>query len=537
MRCLVIEDFGTNYDESKQESYLSTYNFNSKTTVVKRSLAKALEYIDSDYNTFDTVILDIDLELGDHNVIIDKLKDIVPSTIIDNNQIISPTDLRRDAGFYVFLKLLHKGFPKDRIAFLTGNGGNSIYVCVDELITLLNGSKLSSNFNGSTDKTYIDVYEKQKENILAHLREISEISPDFTDELVDHISNHNFKDALDELIKFKRQHASVGSNTFGEWTAKFTAAGIKSPLGFRKNQEAEEFIRWKNSKEHSYYKLRSAIILACREITKLLLDEGDSVIKLHDFVYNGKNKADKVSLYSPSYFIDMLNMVESMLPIQADNNKSNIYRQMMKTISHDWEACVACEPSKDTDSLADIESGAYSCIMKLVRNWVSHNKLTDFTEESAAFIFIAAMRTMFKLPSEALGYEIELLDLIEDKPIDYKYLSDLFNPKEHKKLLINDMNTSFYALLDKANNKQVSPYELLKDIGGIKQNIKMNIKHLYKMLWHGVFYVSLEPVFNSTLNSLGINHSLKSSLISRDNSILTLLCRHTYSKTFKQANI
>ena len=96
-----------------------------------RTMEEMLDTIDQDemFN-YDLVILDINMEEGvgsGAENIVSRLKagGLYFSEEEDINELI-----RSQGGYFIFLYLLKKGFPSDRIAFLTGNA-NVLYAISD----------------------------------------------------------------------------------------------------------------------------------------------------------------------------------------------------------------------------------------------------------------------------------------------------------------------------------------------------------------------------------------------------------------------
>ena len=110
--------------------------------IIKRTLADALETIESDYNKFDLVTLDIKIDaLGDERIVHKHLHSIVPRIWK-----ISKEDLKQKAGFFLLLQLLHKGFPKERICFLTGNTSTSFDDPSLDLLEYMETNNFTSNY-------------------------------------------------------------------------------------------------------------------------------------------------------------------------------------------------------------------------------------------------------------------------------------------------------------------------------------------------------------------------------------------------------
>lgn len=95
---------------------------------VKEKMIDALEAIDNNFQNYDVIVLDINLEtgilLGEEECIIERLKKYgvcVAQKKTENG--IEEQDLKKNAGYYLYLYLLKKGFPYNRICMLSANVG------------------------------------------------------------------------------------------------------------------------------------------------------------------------------------------------------------------------------------------------------------------------------------------------------------------------------------------------------------------------------------------------------------------------------
>ncbi len=176
------------------------------------------------------------------------------------------------------------------------------------------------------------------------------------------------------------------------------------PQSFDKNENNEngyEKLRvWLKEQESiSYSTLRRGIIEACAFL-KRNLDK----IQFNEFLKE-KKEPDELK----ENIRDYLETLEKFLPLVEPENKSRYYKLFVRTLSHEWE-----DNANPKNLKGDVQreklNVAFGWIMKTVRNGMAHNSLTqDFDESSVAFLFIVAMRSMFKLNKNALEKYEELL--------------------------------------------------------------------------------------------------------------------------------
>ena len=133
-RVLWVEDNERELNDSIKSLFVET----EKKSV--DSMQKAIEEISSErlYN-YDTIVLDIDFRddrSSNYETVISRLKE----RIYLNKDQCNEHYLKENGGYLLFLYLLERGYPSDRIAFLTGNQD-----IIDKLqiYTLMNRKDLS----------------------------------------------------------------------------------------------------------------------------------------------------------------------------------------------------------------------------------------------------------------------------------------------------------------------------------------------------------------------------------------------------------
>ena len=140
-----------------------------------------------------------------------------------------------------------------------------------------------------------------------------------------------------------------------------------------------------------------------------------------------------------------LDTIAQFLPVRKPESLNEEYRLFLRTLVHEWEENISPEEivygiinkvKKDKkiddeeiikstneykteyEKIHDIHTFAW--LSKQTRNWVSHaNLLEPLNSEIIAFLFLANMRAMFKLPVEVQSYEYILLKCISKEPADF----------------------------------------------------------------------------------------------------------------------
>lgn len=512
--------------------------------VVKRTLEETLIYVEEHYHSFDTVVLDINLDLGqDLSIIKEHLRKVILRKKLET--IIKDGKLKENAGLYIFLFLLDKGFPKDRMCFLTGN--NSMEDNNDELEQFIS---FMEQYNLCDYETKADLENAINTGTYRFDMCIDQISNKLSNLLdkVDNVLDEQEVDELESLLTEKKQFSASyhwllnveknrkqdfnPTNTVAQFKEAFEQIGMTAPRGFKKKIESEEMKEWLESKDTDYYKLRRGVIEAAKSL-KLRLDE-DGFIKFNqDFQLS---YTDEQSPYSKEYFDYLLTALEEILPIREPRNKHSIYLQIIKKISHPWEGVRhEIKPHNRSEDIKKEEaskSKVYFNILKLLRNWVAHSKLTasSFLERDVAFLLIVAMRAYFSLERNKLeDFEQKLLELLKSVSTNYDSLKlDI----EKNKIPINK---SFKEIRDRYKFiHTVNFNQLLKEIGNQKDFYEKRSgkphcqpHYLMKMLWHGMYQPNIS---NGSGNYLQVSFNRRGfdNIFQHRDDIFTQLLVHTY---------
>ncbi|MDM8560909.1 hypothetical protein [Candidatus Parabeggiatoa sp. HSG14] len=256
-----------------------------------------------------------------------------------------------------------------------------------------------------------------------------------------------------------------------------------------------EWIR--KRRNNPYSTLRRGIIEGCQHIQKHLTIE----IPFSKFCTK-KNRQNVTAQNIRDYLITLQNF----LPLREPSDAKPLYKLFIRTLSHEWEDDFKPDNLKLKD-VADNESilkcqRMFGGIIKCVRNWTAHAQILDeLSECDVAFLFIVAMRAMFKLFEKTEGYENILFNLFTDK-LEKQKLKMLI--EQHSNNILLSKCTKSYSELLKAYAKVLkNKGELLKpptskqlDFSTILENMQYWDKNnkaqfnyvmgLFQMFWHGL---------------------------------------------------
>ena len=264
---------------------------------------------EKNFSKYSCAVLDINLTEGFESIQdeFDEIKDLLAKNqiqILDEHDPDQDADdyavFAENAGYYVYLYLIRRGMPAERICMLTANKGNTT-----------------------------DEWEK----------------------------NFSEKDL-------------------------FKNAGLVPPEAFDRTTEREKFHAWLDKTLTPPYRLRACIVGMSRCAEEFLSDDETKVV--------------------------LQNLPRIPLRLSTDEKVADrVFVSALREIVQPWES-----PPKDTEPL-------YRTTLKLTRNWLAHNILTEEPSLlSTAFLFGIGLRGLFgkkiKLSAEYLTWEEELLALLTD---------------------------------------------------------------------------------------------------------------------------
>lgn len=354
--------------------------------------------INSAIDEFDIVVLDIDL---DQSEVTDNVRKHATSYELEASEFL------KESGMTLFLTLLEKGFPKERIVFLTANSDKKA-----DLLDKLQRCHEKKDFD-SVD------------NIL------DEIQNGLGDEKIDEYQKLINTGDMVRLISYLKEHFGETSqsetpNTYNSFCDAYKRCRIQPPEAINKNlNDVKKHVsEWLDEHEaNQYLVLRRGIIDGCK-FAKSLPKEN---VYFNNFI----PKQDSIQHEDiVSYF----QILESFLPLREPQNKQAIYKLFVRTLSHEWEVV---DPKK-------IQGLAW--IMKNVRNWVTHNSslFGCVDEKLLSYLFIINFRLIFDFDSEIQAHELILLVLFSDA------LSEqLFKDKAKNDLLKPDIVKAYLDLKNK----------------------------------------------------------------------------------------
>ena len=232
-------------------------------------------------------------------------------------------------------------------------------------------------------------------------------------------------------------------NSTGTWEDKFLKAGIVPPKSINRN-EKEKLQKWIDSCYiNSYHKTRCTVYKACEHWKKWLGDINEKYAIAFNKLYYSKEDDEKSSIEA-DVFINMLNRVEMLYPINEPSNSNAVYYQALQVITSFHEESAKIKKINDGSKIK-----RYHQAVRNYRNWAAHNKFkcNEISEEMFTYIFCITLRTYFiEVDKQFCIDNVESIDCYESYEKDFfeKYLDSSLNidkcKEKYKKAFKNHLD-------------------------------------------------------------------------------------------------
>jgi hypothetical protein len=370
-----------------------------------KSFGESYHYINNDLNNFDLVILDINLESGTDINLVDFPDIIFPE---ENESFL------KEAGFHLYLQLLRKGFPIDRIIFLTSNTNNADK---DQRLTLV------QNFENARK-------EKNRELLKIYQVEIEQsLTPIQLSDFQTILDTKPFKETLVWLKDWAAPEMIDGElpnkNTYNDLESRFKEARLKLPEAFEKGKSCGHSLqKWlaqhcsKTNENHDifdYLTLRRGILDVIQ-----LIENNQKIILQSKF----EEILDKTS------FLEGLKWQVRDFNLAANPHKS-VYFAICDYLSKPFETF------NWKNDISNFSVQPEIIPLYLLRNWIAHGLIfgsenTVLNAQITGLAFLWAMKSIFGI--EEYGYKEELKRLFSLNTRSFNLLSD-YNATLNKDVL------------------------------------------------------------------------------------------------------
>lgn len=448
--------------------------------------------INSAIDEFDIVVLDIDL---DQSEVTDNVRKHAASYELEASEFL------KESGMTLFLTLLEKGFPKERIVFLTAN--------LDKKTDLLDKLQRSH----------------EKKDFYSVDSILDEIQNGLGDEKIDEYQKLINSGDMVRLISYLKEYYGETSqsetpNTYNRFCDAYKRCRIQPPEAINKNlNDVKKHISdWLDEHdENQYLVLRRGIIDGCKHVESY---------KSSDVFF------DKYLLENELVQVeDVMNyfgILKNFFPVREPFNKKALYKIFIRTLSHEWEAAKSIKTS-----LSKIKKDSQlAWIMRNTRHWITHNTnlFNDIDETLVAYLFIINVRVMFNSDAVMRDYESNLLKLFENESLD----EDDFI---RKKIPVNEAYIALRELVKNNSDDEIKDdyyfYTLANNIQQSKSKIRHDhrlfIKLLYQMFWLLLSYPLSQTKDSKNLSDIEFYKFNYQSM-----PYLHDLARHIYHRSFPE---
>lgn len=424
-RVLVVNDDGTKEEFVRKYKGMELWD---KDIVYCQSINEALRYLESE-NRFccDKILLDIKISWSAEEIYREKVARLVDVDSMETEY----------GGFILFMYLLARGFPINRIAFLSAyiTEEDSERTEKEQVLEFLGNQKFRKAKTDEALKKRLEKVPSQKAEMLRilenpqygprDLRPYQEIRKLLEKDLAQFKMENGQKEGLDEIDSAK------------DFFAKIKNTGLIVENKINKGNAGKLF-NWLQDEEEleAYYTFRSAAFNICDELIGFYvgLDKKknqiqDEIRRMESYTKDGQEDwmrklvlndekqeeldemkstgiyqyvgnpllPDFLERYPPQYFAGMLATIKNMLVLNVDSEEiKDISNNVVNNLISYWEGvCIDKKyqslKGKDKRRINDF---AACVVLKLTRNWKMHNLIGSVDFSSMYFIFSLSARLL-----------------------------------------------------------------------------------------------------------------------------------------------
>ncbi len=519
MRYLWIEDFdGGKTGKAELKKGLEEYFQLAGKNINLCTLEETLEFLDvpSNWRLFDAVLIDIRFKICEKEQDEEQIYIKYFSSFLTQNKYEEYTrKLGGDAntasaGVLLYLALIHRyQYPQERIAFISANvdDTSSDLAIINDMWEFVTEAKYKE-----LDATDKEDFSCLVEDAFELYKEILDIDDEEADERfpIPKTDSINWNDAklleeaivrLENELKFvKRQKKEQQENlSEAKWKelkynsvkAEFEKVGLKVPIAFEKpggEHRAEiswKFMAWvEDTLNIDYYKLRANIIPICLEVADFSND------RLYEPCRRIANKKEIKELFS-----HIMELLPHNMWLESDQT---LYTKIFK------ECVSLCEklPKPMQDSEEDRYIYACKSVLKIARNWTSHQGIKEISAYDVVFIFHILLKAFLnmRVSPQIVEYDRMLLqEFCKDyNIISYEEVKTLID--ETKACHIKEHQVAYQEFEQKATlldlkrakgykfDEAASFYDTISAIGHAYSPIRASVsmKHLYALFLDGL---------------------------------------------------
>lgn len=453
-RILIIND-----DDTEAQFYKKYDNLQKYQDMISycNDPIKAFEYITSkNFYGFDKIILDIKIEWEVPEKYMPQLNEYIDVKALNN----------ANKGFLMFMYLVARGYPINRIAFL------SAYI-KEKDEELEEKTKILEAI-----KTWKKRDTEQDSWLMQNMDQV----PSLKGRIIRILKNNSYKGikAYEEIKKILIQDIDTGSfqnSQSGireemENTESFfgllsqTGLIVQNQINKKDKEKLEEWIEKEKTEDHrNYYMFRNMVLNVCEYF---MAESPD--------IYNDFKSSDFKKNYPPDYFEELMKTIQHQFSAFKENEDiERIAENTVGNLVAFWEGLSRTPITYTNPSIKDINHYALTMLLKNTRNWHAHGRLKQIGIAFCEFIFLSSVRVIYG-DNETLADYIERDLHLNTIPIDV-------NQEFYKKIWKDVNNKTIGTSKCKANTYIISIDDLYYKYSheDARKNITLTICDLYEM--------------------------------------------------------
>ena len=453
-RILIIND-----DDTEEQFYkkYDTLQMHQDMISYCNNPTQAFEYLISEnFYGFDKIILDIKIEWEVPEKYIPKLNEHVDVKVLTN----------ANKGFLMFMYLVARGYPINRIAFL------SAYI-KERDDELEEKTRILEEIT-----TWKKRDEEQDSRLIQNLNKI----PSLKGKIIRILKNNSYnkgikayteikKILLQDTLSFQDFHAKISeeeesTETFFDLLSQ-TGLIVKNKINKKDKDKLKAWIENEKTEElRNYYRFRNRVLNIC-----------EFVMNQRPHIYNSIKSLEKK--YPQTYFEELIKKLQYQISaFKEDEDIEQIAENTVSSLVAFWEDTSkgAIAYTDSSLSMEDINHHALTMLLKSTRNWHAHGRLKTIGITFCEFIFLSSVRIIY-------GNIETLTDYIEkDLNLNGVHLKDA-NSTYYKKIWKNVNKKIIDTKKNDVNTYIISiDYLYSKYAGELRQTeIQLTICDLYEM--------------------------------------------------------
>ncbi len=429
---------------------------------------------------YDAIVLDIDFaENGFPNGTLEYVRDKLKEKIYLSEKDSNNEYLEKNGGYLLYLYLLEKGYPSDRIAFYTGNAAMIDQLKLYTELTSMTKEEIAEEIECIWNKFSDENEDDRKDKLLDEIKEWTNLPEECRDLIWDEVLNEEFeitnlkKKVLN--LELGRETAEV-QNTGDKIIFKFHEVNLKEPAYFSKldgsipGHNRSDAKAWLDSRRTEENITRWLLLNMASYVEKQYSDENNMSGQVGSLFVGREDPGLRNSFRQMFFVFDGIRSVEHR----------GIYYQAVSAMLIPFDTNI-----KDYQEKRELKATAncryddvramFTLLSKQARNYCAHNYCGSTLTNGSVIYFI--MAASLAILTETRRKPVDLWYEKALKMFENRYSNSNYNVDENiKKIddllpaLLSKTDAGEYAKIGK-DISDFAPHDKLRYLGW---NIKMS---------------------------------------------------------------